>query len=91
MTDLEKVKRAFESVVWMAIRYANGRHTTAPSTVREAVALYQEVEPDWRPGPDHTLKTDRAIGFVGEPGSVDSDYLDDLVAIHPDTVVLGRF
>ena len=36
---LEDLKQAFDDIVWMAIRYANNRHTYAPGMVRDAVAV----------------------------------------------------
>lgn len=58
MTDLEKIKRAYEQVVWMAIRYANGRHTYAGYAVRNSIASFKEVFPEWTPEEDHTLRAD---------------------------------
>ena len=52
------IKKAFDDVVWMAIRYANGRHTYAPSMVREAVNAFKEVFPDWQ------LKADKTINLI---------------------------
>jgi len=46
MTDkqkIEKLKNVFEETIWMAIRYADGRHTYAPSKVRDAVKQFQMV------------------------------------------------
>lgn len=40
MTDKEKIamlKKCFEDTIWMAIRYAHGRHTYAPSMVRDSI------------------------------------------------------
>lgn len=34
---IETLKHCFEEVIWMAIRYAHGRHTYAPGMVRDAV------------------------------------------------------
>ena len=68
MTDKEKIaklKTAFDDIVWMAIRYADGRQTFAPSTVRDAIASFQEFFPEWKPKADD-------LGF-------ESDYLYDLV------------
>jgi hypothetical protein len=79
MTDKEKVKilsNCFEEVIWMAIRYADGRHTFAPYTVREAIKDYQKVNPEWKPKHDRTIEKpteDMLDGF-----SLASDYLWDL-------------
>jgi len=79
MTDKEKVKilsHCFDEVIWMAIRYADGRHTFAPSTVRDAIRDYQKVNPEWKLRHDRTIEkpTDDMIGGV----SLESDYLWDL-------------
>jgi hypothetical protein len=79
MTDKEKVKilsHCFDEVIWMAIRYADGRHTFAPSTVRDAIRDYQKVNPEWKLRHDRTIEkpTDDMIGGV----SFESDYLWDL-------------
>ena len=62
----------------MAMRYANGRSTYAPSMVRDSIKEFQEVFPDWTPKNDPTLKSDRESGYVA-PAGLDSDWLDDLV------------
>ena len=36
---LELMREAFEDVIWMAIRYAHGRHTYAPDMIREAIEI----------------------------------------------------
>ena len=56
MNDLDKLKKAFDDVIWQAARYAHGRSTYAPTMVREAVALRREVDPDWRLGHDPSIK-----------------------------------
>lgn len=71
------LSHCFEEVIWMAIRYADGRHTYAPSTVRDAIKDFQKVHPNWRPKPDSVIKkpTEDMIGGI----SFESDYLWDLV------------
>lgn len=73
-----KLKQAYEEIYWMAMRYANGRSTYAPTMVRDSIKMFQEVFPDWEPRADPTLKSDRESGFKG-PAALDSDWLDDLV------------
>jgi hypothetical protein len=69
--------QCFESVIWMAIRYANGRHTYAPSDVRHAIKMFQKVYPSWKPQVDITIKKPN---LVDEPELFyESDYLWDLV------------
>jgi len=51
MTDKQKIetlRRCFEETIWMAIRYAHGRNTYAPSMVRDAVNAFKTVFPDWK-------------------------------------------
>ena len=43
MSKEEKIKEAITDILWMAIRYADGRHTYVPSTVRRAVKTIKEV------------------------------------------------
>ena len=79
MTDKQKIetlKRCFDDTIWMAIRYAHGRHTYAPSMVRDAVNNFKKVFPDWK------LKEDKVIESP-DKGTINgfslrSDYLDDL-------------
>jgi hypothetical protein len=71
----EKLSRAFEDVIWMAIRYAHGRHTYAPSMVRDAIKLFQSVHPEWKPRADVTIKFEQDTSGVG----LRSDWLDDLI------------
>jgi hypothetical protein len=74
--DEKRLKAAIEDILWMAARYAHGRHTYAPSMVRDAVNTFLDIYPDLN------IKQDRII----EPPSEDelnafslrSDYLDDI-------------
>jgi hypothetical protein len=70
---IEKLKFAFETTIWMAIRYAHGRHTYAPSDVRDAFNVFKEVFPDFKMKEDKVIKENphEGIGFK-------SDYLNDL-------------
>ena len=79
MTDKQKIAilcKCFEDIVWMAIRYAHGRHTYAPSMVRFAVRDYQKIVPDFKPRPDITIHapSESEIGGL----SLREDYLHDL-------------
>ena len=74
---LELMREAFENIIWMAIRYAHGRHTYAPDMVREAIVEVKKIFPDFE------LKKDDII----EPPKEDElclcyvsrkDWLDDL-------------
>jgi hypothetical protein len=70
------LKKIVRDIIWMAIRYAHGRHTYAPSAVREAMERYKKICPDYKyhditinPPDESELK-----GFVFR-----SDFLDDLL------------
>ena len=78
MTDKEKLDIArdcFQNVVWMAVRYAHGRQTYAPSMVRDAVEDFKAVFPDFELREDHTVQPPESMGGV----ALESDYLHDLV------------
>jgi len=78
--DLETLKEAYTEVIWMAIRYAHGRQTFAPSTVRASIKDFQKVFPDWKPRYDRTLKDDReSMERFGDRLLLKEDWLDDLV------------
>ena len=83
MTNEEKLKQAYDDVIWMAIRYASGRSTYAPSLVRDSIKQFQSVFPDWKPRKDYTVADDRKR--IEEHGTehsnitLESDWLDDLV------------
>ena len=74
MNEKEILYDAFTDIVWMAIRYAHGRHTYAPDMVRDAVCKFQKVFPDWKPNNDITIEPPDKL-YMGE---LRSDYLDDL-------------
>ena len=78
--DLDILKEAYTDVIWMAIRYAHGRQTYAPSTVRDSIKNFQKVFPDWKPRYDRTLKDDRELRESMKIKIRDvGDWLDDLV------------
>ena len=79
MTDKEKIqtlKTCFTETIWMAIRYAHGRRTYAPSMVRRAVNDFKQVFPDWEPKSDIVIKPpeDEAWGGI----KMREAWLDDL-------------
>jgi hypothetical protein len=39
--DEKRLQSAIEDILWMAARYAHGRHTYAPSMVRDSVAVFK--------------------------------------------------
>jgi len=77
MSKEDKLRGAIEDILWMAIRYADGRHTYAPSMVRGAVKVFKDVYPDFK------IKEDRTIEPPKEEELVDmsfrGDYLYDLI------------
>jgi hypothetical protein len=80
MTDKQKIQileKAFTNTIWMAIRYADGRHTYAPDTVRTAVKDFQKVFPGWKPRKDIAIGPPKETEFKGI--SFKSDYLHDLL------------
>ena len=68
------LKQCFENVVWMAIRYAHGRHTYAPGMVRDAIAKFKAVCPDFELKQDITINPPDSLDNI----ALRSDYLDDL-------------
>ena len=77
MSKEDKIKEAITDILWMAIRYADGRHTYAPSTVRRAVKVIKEVYPDFKIKEDKILIQPNEKDLFG--ASSKEDYLYDLV------------
>ena len=77
------LSHCFKQVIWMAIRYADGRHTYSPSVVRDAIKDFQKVHPNWKPKEDNTIKkpTEDIINGI----ALESDYLWDLVQCNDET------
>lgn len=44
--DKTEVKKAIKDIFWMARRYANGRHTYAPSMFNNAYDILRDAIPD---------------------------------------------
>ena len=72
----QELKSAIEDILWMAARYAHGRHTYAPQTVRDSVAVFKRIFPDLK------IKQDKVIEVPSEDQigglSFRADYLDDI-------------
>ena len=68
------LRQCFEDVIWMAIRYAHGRHTYAPGMVRDAIAKFKSVYPDFELKQDITINPPDSLDSI----ALRSDYLDDL-------------
>jgi hypothetical protein len=75
-SDEKRLQTAIEDILWMAARYAHGRHTYAPSMVRDSVAVFKDVFPEFKIKQDHVIELpdDHMIGGT----SFRSDYLDDI-------------
>lgn len=74
--DEKRLQSAIEDILWMAARYAHGRHTYAPSMVRSSVKVFKEVFPDFKIKQDHVIDapSDDEIGGF----SFMEDYLHDI-------------
>jgi len=75
-SEEKKLQSAIENILWMAARYAHGRHTYAPSMVRESVEVFTSIFPEFKINQDRIIKppTDDDLGGC----SFRSDYLDDI-------------
>jgi hypothetical protein len=75
-SDEKKLQAAIEDILWMAARYAHGRSTYAPSTVRDSVAVFKDIFPEFKIKQDQAIElpTDYEVGGT----SFRSDYLDDI-------------
>lgn len=66
-----------KDIIWMAIRYAHGRHTYAPSIIRDSVATLKRLDKNFKLRNDITVEPpedeSQCRGF-----NFRSDYLDDL-------------
>ena len=82
MSKEDKLRGAIEDILWMAIRYADGRRTYAPSTVRRAVKVFKEVYPDFKVKHDITIEPPKEEELGGT--SFKEDYLYDLVKQNKD-------
>jgi hypothetical protein len=78
MSKEDKLRGAIEDILWMAIRYADGRHTYAPSMVRRAVKVFEEVYPDFKIKEDLTIEPPTEDDLKRGSSFID-DYLYDLV------------
>jgi len=74
--EKKELQKAIEDILWMAARYAHGRHTYAPSMLRDSVKVFQRVFDDFKIKQDHVIEppSDDQIGGL----SFRSDYLDDI-------------
>jgi len=71
--DREKdLLKIIDDILWMAIRYAHGRHTYAPHMVRDAVLKMKELYPGYK------LIEDQTLSKRPEDACIPGDYLNDL-------------
>lgn len=78
MTEREKIlKGLINRILWMAIRYANGRSTYAPGIIRSVVKQLKELYPDFKLIKDITIKPPTKKELSGGIAFKD-DYLYDL-------------
>lgn len=47
--ERDALREAFDDIVIWAARYAHGRATPAPGSVRRAVAVRKQYDPTWAP------------------------------------------
>jgi len=74
--EKEELQKAIEDILWMAARYAHGRHTFAPSMVRDSLEVFKRVFVDFKIKQDHTIEPPQENEIGGL--SFRSDYLDDI-------------
>lgn len=70
------LKNIVNDLLWMAARYAHGRHSYAPGMVRTAIKDMKLLFPDWEPREDVVIEAPSADQVGGI--SFRSDYLDDI-------------
>lgn len=75
--DKKTLKEIIDDTLWMAIRYAHGRHTYAPSIIRSSVKTLKKLYPKFKLRRDIMIespsKEELTGGFV-----LREDWLDDL-------------
>ena len=79
MSKEKKLKEIIKDILWMAVRYADARHTYAPGIIRDVVRELKKMYPN-----EHFLKRDDTLEKpnekdLKEPFSLEEDYLYDLV------------
>jgi len=78
-TEKKKLREIINDILWMAIRYAHGRHTYAPDMIREAIVKIKSVFPDFELREDTTIEppTKGELALWGVSANR-KDWLDDL-------------
>ena len=72
----KRLQTAIEDILWMAARYAHGRHTYAPSTVRESVEVFKDVFSNFNIKQDRVIESPADHEINGM--SFRTDYLHDI-------------
>ena len=75
-SDEKRLQSAIEDILWMAARYAHGRHTYAPSMVRRSVSVFKDIFPEFKIKQDPMIELPADDEVRGT--SFRSDYLDDI-------------
>ena len=75
--EIQIIKEIFTDIVWMAIRYANGRSTYAPSVIRDSIEKIKKIFPDFELIYDQTIQPPDEEQ-LRLPNVLQSDYLYDL-------------
>ena len=70
-SDEKRLQTAIEDILWMAARYAHGRHTYAPSMVRHSVKVFKDVFPEFKIKQDYVIEPSEDMYFK-------NDYLNDI-------------
>ena len=67
-----------KDIIWMAVRYAHGRHTYAPSMVRDAMREFKKICPEYRYR-DITIEAPEMDDLISAGSRFREDWLDDLI------------
>ena len=73
--DVISLYRLVNDILWMAVRYAHGRHTYALGIIRHSVKTMHRLYPDWNLKKDEIIlpPTEKETGMI-----LKEDYLDEL-------------
>ena len=76
--QIKMLKQIIKDTFWMARRYAHGRHTYAPSMIRDSYTLIAKHFKDLRPQHDITIEAPEFEKGKLKYGGLREDYLDDI-------------
>jgi hypothetical protein len=79
--QIKLLKQIINDTFWMARRYVHGRHTYAPSMVRDAYLILSQHFPDLVPEKDNTIYPPKNMEISSvefEGCTMRGDYLDDI-------------